>query len=90
MNFLKFSKDKLSVEEIANLVSAENCGAVSLFIGTTCDNFEGKTVLSLEYEAYESMGLKSMENICNEIRTTWPKVENIAIHHRLLIQIKFM
>lgn len=84
MNYLKFSFEKLCVEEITNLVTSEKCGAVSLFIGTTRNNFEGKTVLSLEYEAYESMGLKSMENICNEIRTTWPTIENIAIYHRLV------
>lgn len=82
MNFLKISNEKLSVDAITDLVIAEKCGAVSLFLGTTRDNFEGKTVLSLEYEAYESMALKSMECICNEIRTTWPAIENIAIYHR--------
>lgn len=84
MNYLKISKEKLSVEEITNLVASEKCGAVSLFIGTTRDNFEGKTVLCLEYEAYESMGLKTMESICKEIRTSWSSVENIAIYHRLV------
>lgn len=82
MNFLKFSKEKLSVEEVTNLVTSEECGAVSVFIGTTRNNFEGKSVLSLEYEAYESMGLKYMEGICKEIRSTWPTIENIAIYHR--------
>lgn len=83
MNFIKFSKEKLCIEEITNLVTSETCGVLSLFIGTTRNNFEGKIVLSLEYEAYESMGLKYMESICEEIRTTWPDVENIAIYHRL-------
>lgn len=82
MNYLKFSQEKLCVEEITNLVTSETCGAVSLFIGTTRNNFEGKIVLSLEYEAYETMGLKHLENICEEVRSTWPEVENIAIYHR--------
>lgn len=85
MNYLKFSKEKLSIEEITNLVTSETCGAVSVFIGTTRNNFEDKTVLSLEYEAYESMGLKSLESICKEIRTKWPTLENIAIYHRFVI-----
>lgn len=82
MNYLKFTKEKLSLEAVNDLVTSSSCGAVSLFIGTTRDNFEGKEVILLEYEAYESMGLKCLENICNEIRQSWPTVENIAIYHR--------
>ncbi|KAJ8962616.1 hypothetical protein NQ318_001009 [Aromia moschata] len=83
MNYLKFKHEKLSVEEVTQLVTASSCGAISLFIGTTRDNFENKVVVKLEYEAYESMGIKSMEQICGEIRKQWISVENIAIYHRL-------
>lgn len=84
MNYLKFVHgEALSVEEINNLVRANNCGAVSMFLGTTRDNFEGKSVKLLEYEAYESMGLKVLEGICKEIRSQWQSVENIVIYHRL-------
>ncbi|CAH0551808.1 unnamed protein product [Brassicogethes aeneus] len=84
-----FSNEKLSVEKISDLVAANSCGAISIFVGTTRDNFEGKKVLTLEYEAYESMGLKSMNKICEEIRDRWSSVENIAIHHRLgLVPVK--
>lgn len=44
MDHLKLTVDKLSVEAISDLVTDNSCGAVSLFIGTTRDNFEGKTV----------------------------------------------
>ncbi|CAH1107639.1 unnamed protein product [Psylliodes chrysocephalus] len=83
MNHLKLTHEKLCVEVITNSVSSDSCGAISLFIGTTRDNFEGKQVDRLEYEAYESMGIKSMEKICIEIREQWPSVVNIAIFHRL-------
>lgn len=83
MNFLNLTLDKLDVGEINDLVAHETCGAVSLFVGTTRDNFEGKTVIQLEYEAYESMALKTMNQLCDEIRGRWPDVVNIAIHHRL-------
>jgi len=39
-------------------------------------------VIKLEYEAYESMALKEMTNICNKIRSQW-NVEGIAIYHRI-------
>lgn len=89
MNFLKLTHDKLSVENISDLVYSENCGAVSIFVGTTRDKFEEKKVLSLEYEVYESMALKEMEKICENIRDQWNVVENIAIYHRLgLVPVK--
>lgn len=46
MDHLKLTYDKLSVEEVSDLVIDDQCGAVSIFAGTTRDNFEGKKVLS--------------------------------------------
>lgn len=40
-------------------------------------------VMSLEYEAYDRMALKSMTQICDELRTKWSDIKNIAIYHRL-------
>ncbi len=37
-------------------------GAISVFMGVTRDNFEGKRVTRLEYEAYEEMATKVTEN----------------------------
>jgi len=40
-------------------------------------------VISLEYEAYDNMALKEMNKICAELRTRWPNLKHIVIHHRL-------
>ncbi|KAF6125804.1 molybdenum cofactor synthesis 2 [Phyllostomus discolor] len=48
---VKFTTEKLSVEEASQLVASPCCGAISLFVGTTRNNFEGRKVISLEYEA---------------------------------------
>ncbi|XP_013114108.2 molybdopterin synthase catalytic subunit 1-like [Stomoxys calcitrans] len=82
-NHLLLTHEILDVGAISNLVSAGSCGAISLFVGTTRDNFEDKTVVSLEYEAYEPMALKEMESICSQLRQRWPDIVNIAIYHRL-------
>ena len=86
MDFVRLSKDKLCVESIYNMVCSAEFGAVSLFVGTTRDNFEGKTVTKLEYEAYEQMAVKSLQKICHDIRGKFD-VGNIAIFHRY--EIKF-
>lgn len=82
MNFIKLDYNKLDVETVTKMVTSSNCGAISVFLGTTRDTFDNKTVLSLEYEAYEPMAVKCMEKICNEMRHQWPAIENIAIYHR--------
>ncbi|KAF6357251.1 molybdenum cofactor synthesis 2 [Rhinolophus ferrumequinum] len=50
-DIIKFTAEKLSVDEVSQLVTSPLCGAISLFVGTTRNNFEGKKVISLEYEA---------------------------------------
>ncbi|XP_034296749.1 molybdopterin synthase catalytic subunit [Pantherophis guttatus] len=78
---LKF--EKLSLDEVAALVISPCCGAVSFFVGTTRNNFEGKKVVQLEYEAYTTMAEAEAKKICKDIRVKWPSVKHIAIHHRL-------
>ena len=53
-----------------------------MFVGTTRDSFGGKSVIKLEYEAYEEMAIKELETICENIRGLWA-VNKIAIIHRL-------
>ncbi|EFN84820.1 molybdopterin synthase catalytic subunit [Harpegnathos saltator] len=81
-NFIKLQQEELDIADIINLVVFPNCGAVSNFIGITRDNFENKKVVKLEYEAYEGMAIKEMNNICTKIRLQW-NVEGIAIYHRI-------
>lgn len=45
MDHLKLTQDKLSVEEVSNLVVDDKCGAISVFVGVTKDNFDGKKVV---------------------------------------------
>ncbi|XP_071658533.1 molybdopterin synthase catalytic subunit isoform X5 [Patagioenas fasciata] len=82
-DFIKLKSEKLSVDEVSELVVSPSCGAVSLFIGITRNNFEGKKVIHLEYEAYISMAETEIKKICRNIRQKWPSVKHIAVHHRL-------
>ncbi|XP_014665195.1 PREDICTED: molybdopterin synthase catalytic subunit-like isoform X1 [Priapulus caudatus] len=82
------TSEKLSVDEITQLVSAPDCGAVSLFVGFSCDvgstrdSFEGRVVKQLEYEAYTPMAEAEMRNICAMLREKW-RIKHIAVFHRL-------
>lgn len=83
MNFIKLTHDVLNVDSITDKVTDETCGAVCIFVGTTRDNFDGKKVTKLEYEAYEPMAVSAIEKICSQIREKWPNIKHIVIYHRL-------
>ncbi|XP_028384674.1 molybdopterin synthase catalytic subunit [Phyllostomus discolor] len=79
---VKFTTEKLSVDEASQLVASPCCGAISLFVGTTRNNFEGRKVISLEYEAYIPMAENEVRRICRDLRQRWP-VRHVAVLHRL-------
>ena len=57
-------------------------GAVAIFLGTVRNHARGKKVLYLEYEAYEMMALKKLEEVGARAKELYP-ISDIAIVHRL-------
>ena len=51
------------------------------------DNFDGKKVIKLEYEAYTPMAKKKLKELCNHLRVKWADLYHIAIYHRQSIYI---
>lgn len=45
MDHIKLTQEVLSVDEVTRLVTDPGCGAVSLFVGTTRDNFQVRICL---------------------------------------------
>ena len=50
---IELTEKTLDPEKITDKVRRDTNGAVVTFLGTTRDNFEGKTVVTLEYEAFD-------------------------------------
>ncbi|KAJ8396609.1 hypothetical protein AAFF_G00016750 [Aldrovandia affinis] len=82
-DLIKLTYDKLSADAASDTVLCPSCGAVSMFIGTTRNNFEGKKVVQLEYEAYIPMAESQLKKIFCDIRERWSTVRHICVHHRL-------
>ena len=53
--------EPLDITRYVALVSDPGAGAISTFSGVTRNNFQGKAVLRLEYEAYEPMAVKKLQ-----------------------------
>ncbi len=72
----------IELNSVVQSVLTPESGAVDVFIGTTRNHSNRKEVLKLEYEAYEPMALKKMEEISEETRERWD-IHNVAIVHRI-------
>ena len=72
----------LSLEEVYTLADDPSNGAVVVMSGTVRNQTDGQPVVALQYQAYEPMALKVFEQISIEIRTQWPAVNRVVIHHR--------
>jgi molybdopterin synthase catalytic subunit len=78
----KVTLEPLSVQQVNNLVKRPTDGAVVTFDGIVRNNFEGRVVRFLEYEAYAEMAETKLAEIGAEVRRKFP-VGDIAIVHRL-------
>jgi molybdopterin synthase catalytic subunit len=76
------SEEPLSVEATIEEVASPEAGAVATFVGTTRVHSRGRTVVHLEYEAYEGMAEKVMAEIAGELSARY-ELCAVAIHHRV-------
>lgn len=75
-------RESIKTPEIAARLQTPEDGALVTFEGVVRNHARGKRVLFLEYEAYESMAVKKMEEIGSEALARWP-IRRIGIVHRL-------
>lgn len=79
--FVEVSPVVLDLNKYLAMVADPKAGAISTFIGVTRNNFQGKDVLTLEYEAYVPMALQVLLDICKQLQNKWD-VTKVAVAHR--------
>lgn len=72
----------ISVEQVVSQVQTSNAGAITTFIGTVREWTKGRRTLYLEYQAYESMAVRMLRQIGDDIKKRWPGT-GAAITHRV-------
>jgi len=77
------TSDRLNLDAVIGEVTldAEGDGAVATFSGLVRNHNQGRTVLFLEYEAYEPLAVRALTRIIDEARELWPSAR-LALHHR--------
>ena len=75
------SSSPLDIAACSTWLMSPECGGIDLFIGTVRNSTQGKSVVRLEFEAYEKMALAEMAKIARYAIENWP-LQKILIHHR--------
>lgn len=70
----------LSVDDALAVVTHPSAGGIAVFIGVVRDHAEGRAVNRLDYEAHDSLALRELANIANEILAEQPEVRVCAVH----------
>jgi molybdopterin synthase catalytic subunit len=78
----RVTTEPLDVQQVHNLVKSPADGAVVTFDGIVRNNFDGREVRYLEYEAYTAMAEKKMADIAAEAQNKFA-VGDIAMVHRI-------
>ena len=77
----RLTDQAIELSELLAFVGDPAAGAVATFIGTTRDNNEGRSIISLDYEAYPGMAEQEMAKLGAEAAQKW-EITRMAIVHR--------
>lgn len=78
----RLTREAIDARGIAEMILRPEDGAICIFEGVVRNNSKGKKTRYLEYEAYETMALKTMEELGGFVRQAW-EIGSVAIIHRL-------
>jgi len=79
---VEITREPIDIAMLRTRLLEGDSGAVVIFDGVARNNTKGRRTLYLEYEGYEPMALKTMEQISREVHEQWP-INRIGIVHRL-------
>ncbi len=79
---VQITHSRIDVQQILDSVVTPESGGTDVFVGTTRNESDGRTVVSLSYEAYEPMALRKMAALEEDAQARWP-LKRVAIVHRL-------
>jgi molybdopterin synthase catalytic subunit len=81
-DFYRITSDPIPTDELARQLKAPADGAVVVFEGIVRNHSRGRKTLYLEYEAYEPMAVRKMEEIGDDAKQKFA-IDHIGMVHRL-------
>ena len=81
-DFYRLTREVIRAADLARQLKAPEDGAVVVFEGIVRDNLRGRRTRYLEYEAYEPMAVRKMEEIGRELKAKF-SIDRVGMVHRL-------
>ena len=81
-DYYLLTRSPIPTADLVRQQIASEDGAVVVFEGVVRNNSRGRRTLYLEYEAYEPMAIRKMEEIGTEVRRKF-QIDHIGMMHRL-------
>ena len=81
-DFYRLTREVIPTDQLAGGIKAPEDGAVVVFEGIVRNHSKGHKTLYLEYEAYEPMAVRKMEEIGFEVKDKFA-IDRIGIIHRV-------
>ena len=78
---VRVTSRKLNLARLVQEVEHPGAGAIVTFTGTVRNNAKGKQVKYLEYEAYDELAVRTLDQICQEAQARWTEAR-LAMAHR--------
>jgi molybdopterin synthase catalytic subunit/molybdopterin converting factor small subunit len=75
-------REKIDTQEVLAKLKQPEDGAAVVFEGVVRNHTRGRRTLYLDYEAYEEMALKQMDDLAEQALDRFP-IRNVALVHRL-------
>jgi MoaE-MoaD fusion protein len=75
-------RERIETRAVLEGIKRAEDGAAVVFEGVVRDNTRGRRTLYLDYEAYEDMAVKQMEELAEQALSRFP-IRDVAILHRL-------
>jgi molybdopterin synthase catalytic subunit len=79
---IEITDQPIDVLKVIEAASLHEAGAINTFIGTVRNQTSGKTVLRLEFDAYEPMAVSEIRKIADLANQTW-NLLGYAVSHRV-------
>jgi molybdopterin synthase catalytic subunit len=79
---VRLSRTPLALADVVAAVSHAGAGGIATFIGNVRGTSHGKTIVHLDYEAYDGMAERAMTDIADRIAREIDGAR-VAIHHRV-------
>lgn len=84
---VRIQREPIDGQALIEVVRTAGDGAVALFLGTVRDRNEGRTVLRLEYSAYEDMALQELERVRADALERYEITAAAAVHRLGVLEI---